>query len=140
MSFLMFHPKNLGFMKISEIQNFCNVNSKVPATFQPSKLILYHCSSIDNPKASIILQKTNIKKIRPLPPPSPQANNSRNQSCVPLKIMWLLKSPVDQNSIMINHKPNGNFRSHIILEVTQEELLALLPPKKEKLLSYSVWG
>jgi hypothetical protein len=54
--------------------------------------------------------------------------------------MWLLKSPVDQNSIMINHKPNGNFRSHIILEVTQEELLALLPPKKEKLLSYSVWG
>jgi hypothetical protein len=29
--------------------------------------------------------------------------------------MWLLKSPFDQNSIMINHKLNGNFNSHIIL-------------------------
>jgi hypothetical protein len=27
--------------------------------------------------------------------------------------MWLLKSPLDQNSIMIYHKFNGDFKSHI---------------------------
>jgi hypothetical protein len=27
--------------------------------------------------------------------------------------MWLLKSSLDQNSIMIYHKSNGNFKSHI---------------------------
>jgi len=27
--------------------------------------------------------------------------------------MWLLKSPLDQNPIVIYHKFNGNFKSHI---------------------------
>jgi len=27
--------------------------------------------------------------------------------------MWLLKSPLDQNPIMIYHKFNGDFKSHI---------------------------
>jgi hypothetical protein len=30
-----------------------------------------------------------------------------------LKLTWLLKSPFDQNSIMIYHKFNGDFKSHI---------------------------
>jgi hypothetical protein len=29
------------------------------------------------------------------------------------KLMWLLKSLLDQNSIMIYHKFNGDFKSHI---------------------------
>jgi len=29
------------------------------------------------------------------------------------KLMWLLKSPLDQNPIMIYHKFNGDFKSHI---------------------------
>jgi hypothetical protein len=29
------------------------------------------------------------------------------------KLMWLLKSSSDQNSIMIYHKFNGDFNSHI---------------------------
>jgi hypothetical protein len=33
---------------------------------------------------------------------------------------WLLKSLFDQNSIMINHKLNGDFKSHIIIGGTQE--------------------
>jgi len=33
--------------------------------------------------------------------------------------MWLLKSPLDQNSIMIYHKFNGNFKSHIKFERTK---------------------
>jgi hypothetical protein len=33
--------------------------------------------------------------------------------------MWLLKSPFDQNSIMINHKFNYDFNSHIILSRIQ---------------------
>jgi hypothetical protein len=41
-------------------------------------------------------------------------------SCVPLKITWLLKLPFDQNSILINHKPNGDFKSHLIFRGTQE--------------------
>jgi len=28
-------------------------------------------------------------------------------------LMWLLKSPLDQNPIMIYHKFNGDFKSHI---------------------------
>jgi hypothetical protein len=36
-------------------------------------------------------------------------------------MMWLLKSLFDQNSIMINHKSNNNFKSHIIIRGTQEE-------------------
>jgi hypothetical protein len=32
---------------------------------------------------------------------------------VPPKLMWLLKSPLDQNSIMIYYKFNGDFKSHI---------------------------
>jgi hypothetical protein len=27
--------------------------------------------------------------------------------------MWLLKSPLEKNSIMIYHKYNGDFKSHI---------------------------
>jgi hypothetical protein len=30
--------------------------------------------------------------------------------------MWLLKSPLDQNSIMIYHKFNDDFKSHINFE------------------------
>jgi hypothetical protein len=35
---------------------------------------------------------------------------------VPPKLMWLLKSPLDQNLIMIYHKFNSNFKSHINFE------------------------
>jgi hypothetical protein len=38
----------------------------------------------------------------------------------------LLKSSFDQNLIMIIHKPNGDFKSHLIFGGTQEGLLALL--------------
>jgi hypothetical protein len=38
----------------------------------------------------------------------------------------LLKSSFDQNSIIINHKLNSDFISHLIFLGTQEELLALL--------------
>jgi hypothetical protein len=41
-------------------------------------------------------------------------------------MMWLLKSSIDQNPIMINHKSNGDFNSHIILSKTQVGLLKLL--------------
>jgi hypothetical protein len=49
-------------------------------------------------------------------------NSLRGEECyisslcphfVPLKLMWLLKSPLDQNPILIYHKFNGNFKSHI---------------------------
>jgi hypothetical protein len=36
--------------------------------------------------------------------------------CLPfvlLKLMWLLKSSLDQNPTMIYHKFNGDFKSHI---------------------------
>jgi hypothetical protein len=46
--------------------------------------------------------------------------NSKSYSCVPPKMMQFLKSPLDQNSIMINHKLNGDFKSHIILGEMQE--------------------
>jgi hypothetical protein len=39
---------------------------------------------------------------------------------------WFLKSSFDQNSIMINHKPNSDFKSRIIIGGTQEGLLELL--------------
>jgi hypothetical protein len=29
------------------------------------------------------------------------------------KLMWLLKSQLDQNPIVIHHKFNGDFKSHI---------------------------
>jgi hypothetical protein len=35
-------------------------------------------------------------------------------------MMWLLKSPFDQNSIMINHKLNSDFNNHIILGEIQK--------------------
>jgi hypothetical protein len=35
-------------------------------------------------------------------------------SYVPPRTTWLLKSSLDQNSILINHKLNGDFKSHII--------------------------
>jgi hypothetical protein len=40
----------------------------------------------------------------------------RNATYYPLvlpKLMWLLKSPLDQNPTMIYHKFNGDFKSHI---------------------------
>jgi K+ transporter len=40
--------------------------------------------------------------------------------------MWLLKSPFDQNSIIINHKSNDDFNCHIIHSRTQIDLLKLL--------------
>jgi len=56
-------------------------------------------------------------------------------------MMWLLKSTSDQNSIMINNKPNDNLESHLIFSGTQEKLLVLLGSyiskfffKKKKLL------
>jgi hypothetical protein len=42
------------------------------------------------------------------------------------KMRWLLKSSFDQNSIVINHKFNGNFKRHIIIRGTLERLLTLL--------------
>jgi hypothetical protein len=39
---------------------------------------------------------------------------------------WFLKSQFDQNLVMINYKPNDDFKSHIIIGGTQEGLLALL--------------
>jgi hypothetical protein len=41
------------------------------------------------------------------------SSNSRSHSFVTPKMMFL-KSPLDQNLIMINHKLNGDFKSHII--------------------------
>jgi hypothetical protein len=41
-------------------------------------------------------------------------------------MIWLLKLSFDQSSIIINHNFNDVFDSHIILEGTQERLLALL--------------
>jgi hypothetical protein len=53
-------------------------------------------------------------------------SNFRSFSCVPLKIRWLLELPFYQNSILINHKLNGNLKSYIIFEVTEDGLLTLL--------------
>ena len=39
-----------------------------------------------------------------------------------LRMMWLIKSIFDWNAIMINHKLNSNFNSHIIFGGTQELL------------------
>jgi hypothetical protein len=41
-------------------------------------------------------------------------------------MMWLLKLLFDQNLIMINHKPDGDFNSHIILRWTKDGLVTLL--------------
>jgi hypothetical protein len=38
---------------------------------------------------------------------------------------WLLKSQFDKNLIVINHKPNDNFKSHVIFGEIQERLLTL---------------
>jgi len=35
-------------------------------------------------------------------------------------MIWLLKSQFDQNLIIINHKLNGDFKSHINLGEIQE--------------------
>ena len=48
-----------------------------------------------------------------------------NSKCQPMsslylpKLMWLLKLPFDQNSILIYYKPSGNFRSNISFERIQ---------------------
>jgi hypothetical protein len=34
-------------------------------------------------------------------------------------LMWLLKSLLDQNPMVIYHKSNGNFKSHINFGVTK---------------------
>jgi hypothetical protein len=47
-------------------------------------------------------------------------------SCIPPKMRWLLKAPFDQNSILINHKPNDNFEGRFIYREIHERLLALL--------------
>jgi hypothetical protein len=41
-----------------------------------------------------------------------------------LKMMWLLKLPLDQNLIVIYHKSNSDFKSHIIFIGTRGGLLA----------------
>lgn len=53
-------------------------------------------------------------------------SNSISLYYIPPKMRWLLKSSFDQNSIVINLKLNGNFKSHIIIGGTLERLLALL--------------
>jgi hypothetical protein len=53
-------------------------------------------------------------------------SNFRSHPCVSLKMKWLLKPLLDQNSIMIYYKSNGNFKSHIIFGWIQEGLVALL--------------
>ena len=35
---------------------------------------------------------------------------------------WLLKLSFDQNLTVVNHKPNGDFKSHIIFKWTHEGL------------------
>ena len=42
-------------------------------------------------------------------------------------MMCLLKSPVNQNLIIINHNPKGDFNNLIILGGTQEKFVAVLP-------------
>jgi hypothetical protein len=44
----------------------------------------------------------------------------------PIRMMYLLKLPFDQNIIMINHKSNSNFNSHIIFSMMQIGLFELL--------------
>jgi hypothetical protein len=51
-------------------------------------------------------------------------------SCPP-KLTWLLKSQLDQNSIMICHKFNGGFKKHINFEETQGRHVALLGYKSQ---------
>ena len=41
-------------------------------------------------------------------------------------MMWLLKSKFDQNLIMINHKFNSNFMSHIILKENKSMLMTFM--------------
>jgi len=45
-------------------------------------------------------------------------SNFKSLSCIPQKMRWLLKSLFEQNSIVINHKLNSNFKSHIIIRRT----------------------
>jgi hypothetical protein len=52
-------------------------------------------------------------------------------SFCPSKLMWLLKSPLDQNSIMVYHKFNDDFMSHINFRGTQGLYVALLRTKLE---------
>jgi hypothetical protein len=59
-------------------------------------------------------------------------------SC-PSKNEVALKSPFDQNSIMINHKLNGDFEIHLIFGVTQDGLLALFQFFMSLLLPMNIW-
>jgi hypothetical protein len=52
--------------------------------------------------------------------------NSRSHSRIISKIMYFLKLSIDQNSIVINYKFNGDFKSHIIIKGTREWLLTLI--------------
>jgi hypothetical protein len=42
-------------------------------------------------------------------------SNSRSLYCISLKMRKFFKSPFDKNLIMINHKFNSDFKSHITL-------------------------
>jgi hypothetical protein len=44
------------------------------------------------------------------------------QSCIRLRMTYLLKLPFNN----INYEPNNNFKSNIILKMTQNKLIVLL--------------
>jgi len=48
-------------------------------------------------------------------------SNATYHPFVILKLTWLLKLPLDQNPIMIYHKFNGDFKSHINLGGQKED-------------------
>ena len=72
--------------------------------------------------AGVAMRKTKAARLSQ-PPASPMLED---QIFFISKIKWFLKLQFDQNSIIINYKPNGNFKSHIIFGRTQEGLVALL--------------
>jgi hypothetical protein len=43
-------------------------------------------------------------------------SNSKSLSCALLRMIWFLKLPFDQNSIIINYKSNGDLRVTSFLE------------------------
>jgi hypothetical protein len=53
-------------------------------------------------------------------------NNKFRSSCILTKIRWILKWPINYNLIVINYKPNVNFKSYTILRVTRERFFTLL--------------
>ena len=53
-------------------------------------------------------------------------SNARDYLFILLKLMWLSKSPLDQNLNMMYLKFNGNFKSHINFKRIKRWSLALL--------------